>query len=341
MQQPIAVSALIEKWGTGKLDFPPGTRYSYSNTGFVMLGEIVSKVSGRPFATFLEDRILRPQGLTHTVFEPRDPKPPEFAQGYVTFALGPPEVPKPEGPGWVSAAGALYSTPSDLAKWDLALMEGKVLKPETYRLMTSPRKLADGTMSNYGCGLAVGKRGDQLVLGHNGAVAGFYAQNSMFPETKSAVVLLSNFDSYDAVNRVYAAIVSSLVPVKEPPEAKAGAGKAAAKKPPTADNVPAISGPEATESARQLFTALQAGGVDRALLGDEYSAFLTDQKIAGASTRLKPYGPAGKVELLSRNERGGMEVARTRLTFGDGRTLTGLMYRTPDGKVQQFFVSRE
>ena len=207
--------------------------------------------------------------------------------------------------------------------------------------MTSPRKLADGTMSNYGCGLAVGKRGDQPVLGHNGAVAGFYAQNTMFPKTKSAVVLLSNFDSYDAVNRVSAALVSSLVPVKDPPAPKTAAGKAAEKKPAAADNVPAISGAEAAEAARQLFLALQSGSVDRTLLGEEYNAFLTDQKLSGASTRLKAHGTPVKVELLGRNERGGMEVARTRLSFEDGRTLTGLMYRTPDGKVQQFFVSRE
>jgi CubicO group peptidase (beta-lactamase class C family) len=339
MQQPIATAALIDKWGGGKLDFPPGARYSYSNTGFVILGEIVSKVSGEPFAAFLERRILQPQGLTHTVFEPRDPQPPEFARGYVTFALGPPEVPKPEGPGWVGAAGALYSTPSDLAKWDLALIEGRVLKPDTYKLMTSARKLVDGAMSNYGCGLGIGKRGDQPTLGHNGAVAGFYAQNTMFPRTKSAVILLSNFDAYDAVNRVYATLISSLVPLDETP--KPPVDKAADKKPPVAGNVPDIAGPPADEAARQLFLALQAGRVDRALLGEEYSAFLADTRIAGASVRLKPYGTPTKVDMTSRNERGGMEVARTRLTFADGRTLAGLMYRTPDGKVQQFFVSRD
>lgn len=336
MQKPIATAVLIDKWGTSTLDFAPGTRYSYSNTGFVMLGEIVSRVSGEPFAAFLRKRVLEPQGLAHTVFEPENPQPPEFARGYVTFVLGPPEVPKPEGPGWVGAAGALYSTPSDLARWDLALMEGKVLKPDTYKLMTSPRKLADGAMSNYGCGLGIGKRGDQPTLGHNGAVAGFYAQNTMFPQTKSAVILLSNLDNYDAVNRVYASVMSSVVPVDE------SAPRATAeKKPADPGNVPAIAGPPANEAARQLFLALQAGRVDRALLGEEYSAFLTDEKISGAASRLAPYGPPTKVDLVSRNERGGMEVTRTRLIFADGRTLAGLMYRTPDGKVQQFFVSRD
>jgi CubicO group peptidase (beta-lactamase class C family) len=275
----------------------------------------------------------------HAVDEVVGAGPGEELDGSTEFALSPPQAAIPEGPGWVFSAGALYSTPSDLAKWDLALMEGKVLKPETYKLMTSPRKLADGTMSNYGCGLATGKRGEQPVLGHSGAVAGFYALNNMFPPTKSALVLLSNFDSYDAVNRVYAAVVSSLVPVPEPPVQKASEEKAPDKKP--VANVPAVNGPAAAEAARQLFLALQAGKVDRALLGEEYNAFLSDEKVAGASTRLKAFGEPAKVDVTNVSERGGMEVAGTRLTFADGRTLTGLMYRTPDGKVQQFFVSRE
>jgi hypothetical protein len=65
--------------------------------------------------------------------------------------------------------------------------------------MITPRKLADGSSTGYGCGLAISTRGGQNVLGHNGAVAGFYAINTMIPAATSAVVLLSNFDSYDAV----------------------------------------------------------------------------------------------------------------------------------------------
>ena len=321
MQRPIAVDDLIERFGTRKLDFAPGSRYSYSNTGYVILGGIVSKVSGEPFASFLERRILKPLGLVHTVFQP-PATVPGLAHGYVTFALGPPEPPTPEGPGWVSSAGALYSTPSDLAKWDLALMDGKLLKPESYALMTKPRELTTGSISNYGCGLAIGRLNGQPVLTHAGAVAGFYALNTMVPSSRSSVVLLSNFDSYDAVDAVYRQVMNALVP---PPSPAAGA--------------PSIAGPPAPEAARLLFLALQKGHVDRALLGEEYSYFLTDAKIAAASARLKPWGEPVRVEVESVSERGGMEVARTRLIFANG-VLRGLMYRTPDGKVQEFFVER-
>ena len=321
MQKPIEVDDLINRFGTRQLDFEPGTRYSYSNTGYVILGRIVSKVSGEPFASFLERRILRPLGLVHTVFQP-SATAPRLARGYMTFALGPPEPATPEGPGWVSSAGALYSTPTDLATWDLALMDGKLLKPESYKLMTTPRTLAPGAVSNYGCGLAIGRLNNQPVLTHAGAVAGFYALNTMVPSSRSNVVLLSNFDSYDAVNAVYRQVMNALVP---PPAESTG--------------VPSIAGPPAPEAARLLFLALQQGHVDRAQLGEEYSYFLTDEKIAAASARLKPWGEPVRVEVESVSERGGMEVARTRLIFANG-VLRGLMYRTPDGKVQEFFVER-
>jgi CubicO group peptidase (beta-lactamase class C family) len=337
MQKPIAVEELIRTFGTRTLDFEPGTRYSYSNTGFVILGRIVSKVSGEPFAAFLERRILKPLGMLDTVFEP-ETMGPSFAQGYVTFALGPPEVATPEGLGWVDAAGALYSTPSDLVKWDLALMDGKVLKPESNKVMTTPRKLADGTASGYGCGLAVSTRSGQTVLSHNGAVAGFYALNTMVPASRSAVVLLSNLDSYDAVNAAYARLMSAILPA--PPASKPAEPAAAKKAPPPPTGVPAIAGPPAPEAARLMFLSLQKGQVDRALLGEEYSYFLTDEKIRGAAARLKPFGEPVKVDVESLAERGGMEVARTRLVFASG-ALKGLMYRTPDGKIQQFFVLKE
>lgn len=321
MQKVIAVDDLIQQFGTRPLDFEPGTRYSYSNTGFVILGRVVEKVSGEPFGQFLERRILKPLGMTRTLFEPTG-REPDLAQGYVTFVLGPPEVPVPEGKGWVAAAGAIWSTPSDLAKWDLALVDGKVLKPESFRLMATPRTLASGASGGYGCGLSISRVRGQTVLAHNGAVAGFYALNATVPATRSAVILFSNLDSYEAVDTIYQRLMAALV----------------ATPPKTA--TPTIAGPAPADAMKAMFLALQAGKVDRAQLGEEYSAYLTDAKIRGASERLKAYGEPSKVNVDSVAERGGMEVSRVTFSFASG-TLKGLMYRTPDGKVQQFFVLPE
>lgn len=321
MQKPIAVDELVRQFGTGPLDFQSGTRYSYSNTGFVILGRIVEKVSGEPFGRFLERRIFGPLGMTQTLYEPSGSEA-NLAQGYVTFALGAPEIATPEGRGWVAAAGALWSTPSDLATWNLALIGGKVLKPASYRLMATPRALADGSTAGYGCGLAVSTRSGRTVLSHNGAVAGFYALNSMVPSSRSAVILFSNLDAYDAVDAIYRPLMSAVLSA------------------PAKTATPAIAGPPAAEAAKLMLKSLQQGTVDRSLLGEEFNAFLTDAKIRGASERLKPYGEPTTIDVESLSERGGMEVARVRFTFASG-TLKGLMYRTSDGKVQQFFVLKE
>ena len=105
-------------------------------------------------------------------------------------------------------------------------------------------------------------------------------------------------------------------------------------------NVPAVAGLSAGEAAKKVFAQMQKGKVDRAQFADEFNFYLTDEKIAGAAKRLKSYGPPKKAEVLSANERGGLEVTTTRLTFARG-DLRVLMYRQPGGKIEQFFVSKE
>jgi D-alanyl-D-alanine carboxypeptidase len=86
--KPIAVDRLIHEYGTEPLDFPPETRWSYSNTGFVILGRVVEKASGEPFGKFLKQHILAPLAMDHTLFDPA-PGTPGLAQGYRSFALSP------------------------------------------------------------------------------------------------------------------------------------------------------------------------------------------------------------------------------------------------------------
>ena len=334
---PRPVDEVIRLYGTGKLDFEPGTRYSYSNTGYDILGRIVEKASGLPYGEFLSNRILKPLGLEHTTYEP-DTAGTRFAQGYSSFALSGPEPAVPEGKGWVAAAGAIYSTASDLVRWDLALMSGKVLKPESYKLMTSPRKLADGRMSNYGCGLSVGDRGGTAVLSHNGAVAGFLAYNTMVPSTGTAVAMVSNFDASGDASAVFRKVLLPLLPPVPPAPPAAEPKKPEAPAMPA--GVPAVSGRPAAEEARVLFLMLRSGKLDRSVFSGDFNEFLTDAKVKGAAARLASFGEPTAAALESINERGGMEVTSVRLTFASG-SLRALMYRMPDGKVQQYFLYKD
>ena len=317
MEKTIALDKLIQEYAGGKLDFEPGTRWSYSNTGYIILGRVVEKVSGKPFDQFLRERILKPVGMTHTSFEPKASK--AIAQGYTSFALGKPEEAVREADGWIHAAGGLYTTPSDLAKWDLALMQEKLLNPESYKTMIAPRKLADGRVRNYACGLGVVQRDGETVIRHSGAVSGFLAFNAMMPRTKSAVVLMVNCDHLDA-GALNTEIVNRLF--------KAQADE---------QEIPKIKGPTPKEAALDLLRQMQAGEMKRDNLGEEFNHFLTKERVAGAKERLKALGEPDKVEVENTAERGGMEVAVIRFTFKD-KKVKGSLYRTPDGKIQQFLL---
>ncbi|HAB17447.1 MAG TPA: serine hydrolase domain-containing protein [Verrucomicrobiota bacterium] len=317
MQQPIAPDELLRQYAGGKLDFEPGTKWSYSNTGYILLGRVVEKVSGEPFGAFIQRRIFQPLGMTNTVYETNQPEP-NSAQGYTTFALSPPTPIAPEGKGWLAAAGGIYSTPSDLANWDLALIEGQVLKPESYALMTTPRMLPGSKNTEYGCGVSVRTQQGRQVVAHNGAVAGFTASNAMIPSTRSAVILTCNLDGG------LGSLPAQLLPLLLQESA----------------NVPSVNGPAAVETVKAVFARLQDGKVNRTELAEEFNLYLTDEKVAGAAERLKKFGTPTNTEVITRRERGGLEVTVTKLTFPSG-ALRVLMYRQPSGLIEQFFVDQD
>ena len=314
MSRPTMPDYVIHEYGKLPLDFEPGTRWSYSNTNFTILGRVVEKVSGESFGTFLFQRVFSPLGMAHTTYDP-PPGSPGRATGYSSFALGPADPIAPEGAEWDNMAGAIWSTPSDLATWDLALAGGKVLAPESYRTLTTARRLADGRSTGYGCGLSVNDRGSAIVLSHGGAVSGFSALNAFVPATRSAVVLLTNAD-FGSLGHLADVILRKLLPQ--------GA-------------VPTIQGPPALEAATAFLAKFQRGQVDSATLGDDFIAYLTPERLAAARRSLA--GRVVDLAVTGTSERGGMEVASLSFKVG-GQPAAALMYRTPDGKIQEFLVYR-
>ncbi len=314
MQKPIDPDELLRQYAGSRLDFEPGSQYSYSNTGYILLGRVVERVSGESFGAFLARRITGPLGLTNTLYEPA-PGTPGLAIGHSNFALSPPETVAPEAPGWLGAAGGIYSTAGDLARWNLALMDGRVLRPASMRTMTSPRTLTTGKVSDYGCGLGVRTQSGRPVLSHNGAVAGFNAWNATVPSTRSGVTMVCNLDG--GLGALPGQVFNLLL--KE------------------SSVVPAVRGNSAVETTRHLLAAYQQGTIERRELSADFNAYLTSARLAGAAQRLRPYGQPTSVDLLSAHERGGMEVSTCRLVFKKGNLRT-LMYRRPDGTIEQFFV---
>jgi D-alanyl-D-alanine carboxypeptidase len=314
--KPIAADDLIQKFARGPLDFEPGTKWSYSNTGFIILGRVVEMASGESFGGFLERRIFRPLQMSRTSYEP-EAKAEENARGYARPTLGSWEPATPEALGWMGAAGAICTTAPDLLKWDLALMDGRVLHPESFELMTTQRRLSGGRLTGYGCGVGIRQLHGRMVLSHSGAVNGFASWNFLVPATKSAVVVLTNCE--DTTEKVFEAL-DDLV-LLDP------------------SDVPKISGPDAVDAARNIFLQLQSGRIDRKRLGDEFNAYLTDTMVRRLAASLKGYGAPTEVVVDRIRERGAMEVASVSIKFRSGE-LTAVMFRSPDGQIQQFLLSK-
>jgi CubicO group peptidase (beta-lactamase class C family) len=340
MLESIAPDDLIRRYASARLDFDPGTRWSYSNTGFVLLGRILERASGQPLGAFMQQNIFAPLGMTHTVFAPAAGDP-RVAPGHTSFALAPLARATREGDGWVGAAGAIYSTAADVARWDVALMDGRVLKPESWALMSRPRLLANGASSHYGCGLSVGERDGVTIFTHGGAVSGFIARNIFIPKTRSAVVAVINDEDGPLANAIVDRALSLVLPTKPattpPANLPVTTGPSSARE--DRGVIPTVKGPAPAETATALFTALQAGALDRTALGEEYSVFATAEKVRAAARALKAFGAPAGATVRSVGERGGMEVSSVRLAFKAG-TLDTLMYRSRDGLVQEFLIFR-
>lgn len=172
-------------------DFAPGMGWHYDNSGYVLLGEILEKVTGRPYADLVTGTIFRPLGMNDTRYGSDAPIVPRRVAGYVKTADGVVNAP------FLSmtqpyAAGALVSTVDDLARWHRALDQGAVLKPESVRRMWTPARLPDGTDTRYGFGWIVWSLDRHPVVEHGGGINGFQTANLRLPDERIYVAVLSN-----------------------------------------------------------------------------------------------------------------------------------------------------
>jgi D-alanyl-D-alanine carboxypeptidase len=193
---------LIDLVAAQPLDSEPGAEHSYSNVGYILLGILIEHVTGRAYADYIEKEILRPLGLDRTFQCPDEQRPDNgWAHGYDiqygnwprALRLGRPPAfidPPPIDMGVVSSAGALCSTATDLARWPGLLRS--FLDPGSFREMSRPTVLADGTEVPYGLGLQIRRFGSHPALSHGGVVNGFVSLLAEFPDDDLSVAMLVN-----------------------------------------------------------------------------------------------------------------------------------------------------
>src|SRR5262249_55186461 len=160
MTQPITAEKILDLWARKPLDFDPGTKWQYSNTHYVIAGLIVENASGMPILTFLQQKVFAPLAMLRVEDIDVHRLGDTDATGYMRYALGPPRVAPKEGAGWLFAAGELAMPAGELAKWDVAMLGHRLLKPTSQKEMETAVKLKDrqGTGDGLGPQMGGGKR---------------------------------------------------------------------------------------------------------------------------------------------------------------------------------------
>ena len=191
IQKDVTTAQLIDSFKNEKPDFAPGEGWLYNNSGYVLVGAVIESASGQPWYEYLDATFFQPLGMKHTGCG-CDPKiAARQVQGY-SFDGDQVVAPRTLSMTQPHAAGALVSTVDDLQRWNRALHEGKVLRPESYRLMTTPAGQAKE--AGYGFGLFAQTLRGRPSLSHGGGIFGFSTVLTYVPGEDISVVVLQNAD---------------------------------------------------------------------------------------------------------------------------------------------------
>jgi D-alanyl-D-alanine carboxypeptidase len=184
--RPVRPAELLDLFKDRPLDFEPGAKYQYSNSGYVVLGVIIEKVSGQSYYDYIGERIFRPLGMKDTGYREKDADPPEFARGLTEGPDGELRPAPVIHPSWGYSAGSLYSTVGDMLRWDRGLSEGKILSRASLARMFQPVK------DSYGYGWLIAETFGRKDEFHGGGLPGFSAWIERWPDDGAFVAVLSN-----------------------------------------------------------------------------------------------------------------------------------------------------
>jgi len=176
---------LVARFRDKPLEFQPGEKFAYDNSGYVLLGYLIEKISGETYAQFVQENIFTPLQMKDSGYDSNSAIIMHRASGYSNGKEG------IENAGYIHmsipfAAGSLYSTVEDLARWEQGLFGGKLLSPASLQKMTTPFK------ENYAFGVAVSTTNGHKLIEHGGGIEGFNTHLAYYPDDKLIVVVLGN-----------------------------------------------------------------------------------------------------------------------------------------------------
>ena len=184
---------MIARFKNEPLRFAPGSRYSYSNSNYFLLGHIISQVSGKTYEKYLEDHIFVPAGMTHSFYAAENLIIPDRASGYSSDngqTVNAPYISMTQP----YEAGSVLSTVGDMFKWHQALLSNKLISQGSLKKAFSAFKLTNGDYANYGYGWKTGGIYDMSSVWHGGAITGFGTMQVYLPQEDILVLVFSNCD---------------------------------------------------------------------------------------------------------------------------------------------------
>ena len=321
MKLKLAPSGIVDQWAKIPLDFPPGEQWQYSNTGYTAAGLIVEKVAGQPLVAVMRKRIFEPLQMDRVVDHDTQPLVAPDAPGYTRVALGPVRLATKEGEGWLFSAGPLAMSPSELAKWNISVMNQSLLSADSYAEMTKAVKVAKNPRNvQYGLGVHVGKDdAGRAVISHGGGVAGSTTENRIWPKDKAAISVVVNADWAPLTGAIADRIRDLVLPI---PSAAA----------------PKLSGADA--EVQSLFEQLQTGKIDAAKLTSNCQAYFHAEALRDSAKGLGPLGAVQSFKRTGDGLRGGLDFRSYRVVCERG-TVSVVVRSQPDGLYEQFMVDAE
>lgn len=193
-RQDLSPQELIDLFKDEPLDFEPGSNNLYSNSGYILLGYMIEKISGKTYAEYVQENIFVPLQMTHSYYDKQAKVIPDRVSGYRKRNN------RYENSEFLSmtlpyAAGSLLSTTGDLLKWYTGLASGKVISKVNLELAQTSWQLANGKETGYGFGWEIGNIQGSKAVKHNGIVNGFFTDIVYLPAENILVSILSNYEN--------------------------------------------------------------------------------------------------------------------------------------------------
>lgn len=197
----VTLDDLIARFSGEPLEFTPGERYRYTNSGYVVLTKIIETVSGHSYADYLQHQILEPLGMVDSGYDRQEVILPHRASGYI-FSGEAYQNADFVDMSWPSGAGGMYSTIEDLYKWEQGLYTDTVLSASSREMMFTPKVVVraeeDGKGYYHGYGGIICTHYERKVLYHGGGIDGFSTRIARYPDERISIIVLTNIDAASA-----------------------------------------------------------------------------------------------------------------------------------------------